>query len=260
MVTLERKAPTATYKPDTGSIYYEVTGSGEPLILIHGLCASRRWWRKTVPILARHFRVYTLDLIGFGNSRAAEGFVLNHAAQAIHSWMQDRGIMRAQVIGHSMGGRIAAELAADFPDCVEKLILVDAPLFPFNHSLLRQGWGILHSLRYTPLDLLHVVIADTLQLGLWPTIKIGLQIMGSDLTEKLAQLHIPTLIIWGDQDTIVPLRLGEALADALLPYQFVVLPGVGHTPMWERPEQFNELALAFLNEPATEKLGHDGAH
>ena len=235
-------------------IYYEVTGSGEPLILIHGLCASRRWWRKNVPILARHFRVYTLDLIGFGNSQAKEGFVLDVAAQAVHDWMVDRGIPRARVIGHSMGGRIAAELAVDYPETVEQLILVDAPLFPFNHSLLRQGWGMLYSLRYTPLDLLRVVIADTLQLGLWPTIKIGLQIMASDLTEKLAQLHIPTLIIWGDQDTIVPLRLGEALADVLVPQQFVVLPGVGHTPMWERPEQFNELALTFLKEAPLDKL------
>lgn len=252
MMTLEREALAATYEPDAGSIYYEVTGSGEPLILIHGLCASRRWWRKNVPVLARHFRVYTLDLIGFGNSRAAEGFVLNHAAQAIHGWMRDRGITRAQVIGHSMGGRIAAELAADFPDAVEKLILVNAPLFPFNHSLLRQGWGMLYSLRYTPLDLLRVVIADTLQVGVWPTLKIGLEIMGSDLTEKLAQLQIPTLIVWGDHDTIVPLRLGKALADTLLPQQFVVLPGVGHTPMWERPDQFNELVLDFLAVPGRE--------
>lgn len=246
MVTLQETTVQAEALPSRNKIYYEVVGRGEPLILIHGLCASRRWWRKNLQVLARHFRVYTLDLIGFGNSRAAQGFVLNAAAQAIHDWMIEQGIARARVIGHSMGGRIAAELAADFPHCVEQLILVDAPLFPFNHSLLRQGWGMLYSLRYTPLDLLRVVIADTLQVGLWPTLKIGLEIMGSDLTHKLAQLQIPTLIIWGDQDTIVPLRLGEALADALAPQQFVTMPGVGHTPMWERPEEFNQLALRFL--------------
>ncbi len=245
-MTSQLQTPQTEDRQGKARIYYEVTGSGEPLILIHGLCASRRWWRKNIQVLARHFRVYTVDLIGFGKSRTAQGFVLNAAAEALHEWMVEMGIAHARVIGHSMGGRIAAELAVDFPECVEQLVLVDAPLFPFDHSLLHQSWGILHSLRYTPLDLLRVVITDTLQVGVWPTIKIGLEIMHSDLTQKLAQLQLPTLIIWGDQDTIVPWRLGEALAETLAPHRFVTMRGVGHTPMWERPEEFNRITLDFL--------------
>ena len=245
-MTSQRQAPQTEYRQGKARIYYEVTGNGEPLILIHGLCASRRWWRKNVQVLARHFRVYTVDLIGFGKSKTTQGFVLNAAAAALHEWMVEMKIAHARVIGHSMGGRIAAELAVDFPHCVEQLVLVDAPLFPFDHSLLHQGWGMLHALRYTPLDLLRVVIADTLQVGVWPTIKIGLEIMRSDLTHKLAQLQLPTLIIWGDQDTIVPWRLGEALAERLTPHRFVTMRGVGHTPMWERPEEFNQITLDFL--------------
>ena len=245
-MTSQEQTPQTEDRQGKTRIYYEVTGSGEPLILIHGLCASRRWWRKNVQVLARHFRVYTVDLIGFGKSKAAQGFVLNAAAEALHEWMVEMEITHARVIGQSMGGRIAAELAVDFPESVEQLVLVDAPLFPFDHSLLRQGWGMLHSLRYTPLDLLRVVITDTLQMGVWPTIKIGFEIMHSDLTHKLAQLQLPTLIIWGDQDTIVPWRLGEALAETLAPHRFVTMRGVGHTPMWERPEEFNRIALDFL--------------
>ena len=67
-MTSQLQAPQTEYRQGKAQIYYEVTGSGEPLILIHGLCASRRWWRKNVQVLARHFRVYTVDLIGFGKS------------------------------------------------------------------------------------------------------------------------------------------------------------------------------------------------
>src|SRR4051812_18545192 len=87
-------------------IHYEVAGRGDPVVLIHGLGASTRWWQNVIPALEPRFRVFTIDLIGFGASRGR--FVLDRAARQLAHWMESNGLARAHVIGHSMGGYIAA--------------------------------------------------------------------------------------------------------------------------------------------------------
>lgn len=227
-------------------IYYETIGDGPPLILVHGLGGSRRWWRKNLDALAAHFTVYTVDLIGFGKSRDGHQFVLNEAADALHEWLNVMGLDHVTLIGHSMGGRIGAELAVDHPGSVERLVLIDSPVLPFGHGTVRQLWGMFEALLIAPLDLLRVLIVDTLHTGPITTLKIGRELLHTDIAKKLAQLQLPTLIIWGDRDTIVPKRIGEELAAQLGQDRYVTLPGAGHVPMWERPEAFNRAVLGFL--------------
>src|SRR5262245_44334445 len=118
-------------------IHYQVAGAGEPLVLVHGLSGSSRWWGRNIGALARHFQVYMIDLIGFGASRNRHPFVLAEAAGHLIRWMDQLGIARASFVGHSMGGFISAELAADAPARVERLVLVDAAAMPFEPSYLR---------------------------------------------------------------------------------------------------------------------------
>ncbi len=230
------------------TIYHEKFGSGPPLILIHGLGGSRRWWRKNVATLARHFSVYTVDLVGFGMSRGEKRFVLSEAAALLHEWMGQMGIEQAALVGHSMGGRIGAELAVDFPGAIDRLVLVDTPILPFGHGYARQSVGMLEALRTVPFDLLRVLIADTLRTGPWLTLKIGHELLRTDIARKLADLQTSTLIIWGERDTIVPWRLGYELAAQLPQGHFVTMPKAGHSPMWEQPETFNRLVLDFLTD------------
>lgn len=233
----------------TSSLYYEVFGNGPPLLLVHGLGASQRWWARNVPVLAQYFTVYTVDLIGFGRScRGNQRFVLTEAATVLHNWLLEQRLTNVSLVGHSMGGRIGVELAVDYPGSVSRLVLVDSPVLPFGRGYLRQLLGMVEALWVVPLDLLPLLIVDTLRTGFLTTLQIGCELMQHDIVQKLAQLQRPTLVIWGARDTIVPQRMGRQLATQLEQDRFVALPSVGHVPMWEQPDAFNQLVLAFLVE------------
>ena len=229
-------------------IYHDVTGNGPPLILIHGLGASRRWWRKNIAAFAPHFTVYTVDLVGFGRSKGKHPFVLTEAAAAIHSWMCHHRLTQVALVGHSMGGRIGAELAVDFPGAVNRLVLVDTPILPFGHGYVRQSVGMLEALRIVPFDLLRVLVTDTLRTGPLTTLQIGHELLYTDVAHKLAKLQIETLIVWGERDTVVPQRLARELVAQLPQSRLVTLPNTGHAPMWERPTEFNRVVLEFLEQ------------
>ncbi|MEZ4675515.1 MAG: alpha/beta hydrolase [Caldilineaceae bacterium] len=228
------------------TIYHEEHGAGPPLILLHGLGGSRRWWRKNIDAFAPHFTVYCVDLIGFGRSKGTRRFVLTEAATAIHEWMHQHDLTQAALVGHSMGGRIGAELAVDFPGTIDRLVLVDTPILPFGHGYARQSVGMLEALRTVPFDLLRVLVADTLRTGPFTTLQIGRELLRSDIARKLAKLQTETLIVWGERDTVVPHRLAHELAAQLPQSQLLILPNTGHVPMWERPEAFNRAVLEFL--------------
>ena len=97
-------------------IYFQEVGSGPAVILIHGLSGSGRWWQKNIPFLARHFRVFVIDLVGFGRSEGERGFVLQDTAAHLRAWMDHLSLETAHVIGHSLGGIVALDLAGTSPD------------------------------------------------------------------------------------------------------------------------------------------------
>jgi len=228
------------------SIYYEQFGSGPPLVLVHGLGGSCRWWRKNIATLAPYFTVYTIDLIGFARSKGRQRFVLTNAAAAIHNWLRAKELTEVALVGHSLGGRIGAELAVDYPHAINRLVLVDTPILPFGHGYGRQSIGMLEALRTVPFDLFRVLVADTLHTGLYTTIRIGNELLRTDIARKLAGIQTPTLIIWGERDTVVPWRLAAELAAQVPKSRLITLPNSGHAPMWEQPEAFNRIVLEFL--------------
>jgi pimeloyl-ACP methyl ester carboxylesterase len=128
-------------------LYSEKRGYGEPLVLIHGLGGSCRWWERNTDALAKHFQVHVIDLMGCGKSATQGKFVLQEAAQHVKHWMETHRIRRAHVVGHSMGGFVAAELAADYPDMVEKLVLVDAAIVPPEQMVKPSMREMVESLR-----------------------------------------------------------------------------------------------------------------
>jgi len=231
---------------DEMQITYRVSGQGAPLVMIHGLGASARWWDRNVRALARHFRVYVIDLVGFGDSRCGQPFVLGEAATCLAKWMDAVGIHQATLIAHSMGGFIAADLAAEFPERVERLVLVDAAVVPFETNILQNGFGLMYGFRYLPLSLLPLLITDNWRAGLGTLSTALRDLLSLDLRPKLARIQAPTLIVWGENDPVTPLKMGEALAEAIPHAQFKVLSGVAHNAMWERPADFNGLVLDFL--------------
>lgn len=232
---------------DSTRIYYQVAGAGQPLVLVHGLSGSTRWWAHNIAPLAQHFRVHVIDLIGFGRTRSRRPFALSEAAEALVNWMAHIGIERASFIGHSMGGFIGTDLAADFPERVERLVLVGAAGLPFNYRYLQHALGLVRTLRYLPLSFVPILVTDASRAGLIPILKAAREILSTNLQHKLSRVHAPTLLIWGEHDSIVPLEKGQQLSQALPDAELIVL-NAGHIPMWERPDEFNRLVIEFLRE------------
>ena len=226
-------------------VAYQTLGAGPALILLHGLSGSSRWWRYNVGPLAERFQVFVIDLIGFGASRG-QRFVLREAAALVGEWMQQTGLARASLIGHSMGGHIAAELAAHEPARVERLVLVDAPVLPFGYGYGYHALGMLRELRQLRLNFLPVLVADGLRAGPATLWRAAGELLRADLRPQLERIAAPTLLVWGGRDALVPLALGRALCDALPQAGLVVLAGAGHNAMWDCPAAFNREVLSFL--------------
>lgn len=228
------------------TIRYMTMGKGRPLILLHGLSGSVRWWRHNLDALAEQHTVFVVDLVRHRGTQKPR-FVLRSTARRLVGWMRSIEIDSADFIGHSMGGAIAAEIAADFPARVQKLVLVD-PAVIFLESRLRLS--PLDIIRYSPafsLSLVPVLVQDALRTGPTTLVRSALDLLTSDLREKLPGIQAPTLVIWGEKDGILPVRLSEKLRVHLPPGGvFTVIPGAGHNPMWERPALFNREVLEFL--------------
>jgi pimeloyl-ACP methyl ester carboxylesterase len=216
-------------------------------VLIHGLSGSARWWAQNIRAFAERFQVFIVDLVGFGDSRCAHPFVLDEAAGLLINWMDAIGIEQATLVGHSMGGFIAAEFAADFPNRIDSLILVDAAALPLRPGYARQAFDLTHIWRSTSLDFLPILLSDALRAGPLTLAKAAYQLLTADLRPKLAQITAPTLVVWGEHDIIVPLELGRRLC-AYIPdvREFVIIKRAGHNPMWDCPAVFNRVVSEFL--------------
>jgi pimeloyl-ACP methyl ester carboxylesterase len=228
-------------------IHYQVAGAGQPLVLIHGLSGSSRWWSRNIEALARHFRLYVVDLVGFGASRNGHPFVLAEAAGYLARWLRLLGIEQAAVVGHSMGGFIAADLAAEQPELVERLVLVDAAVLPFEQTYTQHTWGMVREARQMRLDFMPTLLGDALRAGIGTIWKAANELLVTDLRPKLARITAPALVIWGENDAIIPLEVGKRLSRYLRYDELVIVKGAGHNPMWDCPRAFNQVVLEFLD-------------
>ncbi len=223
----------------------EDVGAGPPLILLHGLAGSARWWSRNIAALSRAFRVIAIDLPGSGASPRGHRLDLEVVTGQLAGTMDELGIERASLIGHSMGGLIAGGLAADRPERVERLVLVDAAFLSLGRSV-RALTGSARTLRWTAPSLLPVLLADGLRSGPRRLTDASIQLLRADWATKLPQIEAPTLVIWGEHDRICPLDIGEAIVAAIPGSRLLVVEGAAHNPMWERAEVFDEAVLAFL--------------
>jgi pimeloyl-ACP methyl ester carboxylesterase len=255
-LTAERRREIAKAQPRTrpwaarGPVVSDITGDGPPLILLHGLAGSATWWQRNTPTLEKQFKVLVIDLPGFGASKRDARFVLDDAPAQLIETMDRLGIERASVIGHSMGGLVAAGVAAGYPDRVDKLVLVDAGFLSLDPHLHHRITGPLRTLRWTAPSLLPVVAWDAIRSGPIRMAQATTQILRADWRQKLAKIQAPTLVVWGEHDRICPIGIGRSIVGAVADSRLVVISGAAHSPMWERPEVFDREVLEFLGQDA----------
>lgn len=244
------------------------------VVLIHGLMDSAEQWRANLDALAQAHQVWAIDLIGFGFSSrvTTPTYSLAMFARSIREFMDTQGIAHTSLVGHSLGGAIALRFAHDYPDRVDKLVLI-APatlLLP-----LRPEFKIAKHLPFIPRALIGWVMLDrrarerALREALgnpaqYDTLEVArrlrpLRVRGTAdaLVAMLASprdnhvlplehITAPTLIVWGTRDRAVPRRHIEHHARALPNAKLVIIENAGHLPHYEYPEQVNRLLLDFL--------------
>lgn len=262
---------------DDTRIRYIDTGADAgkpPVVLIHGLGASIYSWRKTIaPVAVAGFRVVAFDNRGFGfSARPRSGYSNAAHARLVLALMDSLGIAEAVLVGHSMGGAIAAEAALAAPDRVRGLVLIDAAGYGLRYPLLLRvaGWPLvgplaaaLRSRSWTARllkgsygDASKVTEADVDQYYA-PVAEpdygralrgVAREFRFDALRGRLGAIEIPTLVLWGERDRIIPLAVGRRLAAELPRVAFIVMPGVGHAAPEEAPDAVNHWLTLFLTE------------
>lgn len=230
---------------------YRQSGQGAPLVLLHGLSGSRRWWRSNMTALEAVRRVYVVELVGYGSARHQRSLGVRAAARLLAQWMDALDLRGADLIGHSMGGQIALWLTVLRPERVRRLVLACAS------GLLRKKWWqvalkLPGAMRRGNLRFVPTILADGVRAGLPNLLRSSRDLLREDISELLPQVAAPTLVIWGERDVLVPPALGRMLAQSIAGASFVSLPRAGHVVMVDAPAEFNRLVVDFLQQPTPE--------
>jgi pimeloyl-ACP methyl ester carboxylesterase len=264
-------------------IAYRRCGSGPALLLIHGLAGSSSTWADVLPALAQQFTVVSPDLPGHGDSDKAPGdYSLGSLASVLRDLLAVLDIERATIIGHSLGGGIAMQFAYQYPESCDRLVLVDSGglgrevswmlralalpgselVMPLLFPGFVRDWGdslerFLHArgIRFGRLSeswraYASLTHADNRQ-AFVRTVRAVIDAGGQSVSavDRLyLTSEIPTLIVWGDQDGIIPIAHAHSAHEAMPESQLSVVEGAGHFPHVEEPAQFARIVTSFVQD------------
>ena len=272
---------------DIGPTDSAAAGPEEPVIFIHGLSGCWQNWLEQIPHFAHDRRVIAVDLPGFGQSEMpAEEISISGYADAVEALMSELDVETAQIVGNSMGGFIGAELAIQYPQRVERLVLVAAAGLSIESIRTERTTGMRHRAENIVFFTLGNIASRSHQVALRPRLRHALlllvaahpaklpgplaaqQVLGSGkpgfsdaleamcrypLRDRLEKISCPTFIVWGDKDRLVPVK-DAAIFERLIPNsRKIVYEDTGHVSMMERPARFNRDVRAFLDEPPGER-------
>jgi pimeloyl-ACP methyl ester carboxylesterase len=266
---------------DGTPVNYVDLGSGdrEPVVFVHGLGGQWQNWLENLPRVAQERRVLALDLPGFGLSpEPSERITISGYGRAVEGFCERLELGPVALVGNSMGGFVAAETVIQFPERVSRLVLVSAagissaatvrtPVLTAGRvaTALATNTAARHrELAARPLSRHlslafvarhpRLIRADLAYEGFFkgagkPGFDDALRAcLEYDFRERLPEVGAPTLIVWGEDDAIIPVRDAEDFERLIGDSRKVVMRDTGHVPMAERPEAFNELLLDFLAE------------
>jgi pimeloyl-ACP methyl ester carboxylesterase len=280
---------------DGRPINYVDIGSGdeEPVVLVHGLGGQWQNWLENIPRLAQDRRVIAMDLPGFGLTPPPDEddeVSIPGYGRCVNALCDKLGLGKVSLVGNSMGGYVAAEVAIQFPERVARLVLVSAagissaetlqkPILTFGRvatALATNSAARHRALASRPITR-HISLALVARYpgrlkadlayegffkgagkgGFDDALRASLEY---DFRDRLPEVKVPTLIVWGEKDSIIPVRDADEFERLIDDSRKVVMKDTGHIPMAERPQAFNDVLVEFLAETgaAEEKEPADG--
>ena len=224
-------------------IAYDKTGTGAPVLLLHGWGSNKKTFVHVSKTLSDYFTVYSLDLPGFGESSTGVPLKVEEIADLLHQFCLKEQIDTPIVLGHSYGGRIAICYAAKYP--VGKLILVSSAgirqklkiskrfKIKVYKALRRCGLPLkMGSKDYRDADNVKRIMLVTA--------------VNTDLKEQMKKIQAPTLLIYGSLDQVTPLQMGKTIADTIPSASLIEMEDCGHFPYLERANYFLIVLMSFL--------------
>lgn len=222
------------------------------IVLVHGVVVSSRYMIPTAELLAPDYRVYALDLPGYGESDKPKHVLeLPELADILCRWMDAVGIEQATMLGNSFGCQIIVEFALRHPERIERAVLQGPTIDRHARNFPEQLWRFLFNAPLENPSQTPIQIYDYWLAGL-PRVVRTIQIALADrIEEKLPYVRVPTLVVRGKEDPVVPQQWAEEVFN-LLPYRkLAVIPGGSHTMNYSMPLELVRVTRAFLN--ATEQ-------
>ena len=247
--------------------YLESGDSKKTLVLIHGLGASAERWDQVIPLFADEFRVVVPDLVGFGYSdKPLVDYTTEFFSEFLGKFFVASDIKRPNLIGSSLGGQIVAEYATSHSKDIEKLILVSpsgtmkkstpaldayimAALYP-NEQSAKNAFKLMEGAGHNVHEKIVNGFVERMRL---PNAKLAfmstlLGIKNSELIlSKLQTISVPTMIIWGENDPVIPIQYADSFVSTIRDCRFFRMDGCGHTPYAQYPYAFASKVLEFLN-------------
>ena len=274
------RMPVQTVLVHDQRIAYLDVGTGPPVILIHGFGGSIWQWEYQQHGLSQHFRVITLDLPGSGLSDKPEmDYRPDQMLDYLVGFMDGVKIPQATLVGNSMGAGLAIGMALTHPSRVDKLVLIDglpqqvmtkltspsvrraletsAPswLVSFGNMLFGRLMieSVLQEIVHNPALLTPTVIERSNRNRQRPglikpllTARENLPLWESGFATRIGDIIHPTLVIWGEEDRVFPIAVGEELHRTIKGSRFARIPAAGHIPQWERPDVVNQELITFI--------------
>ncbi len=219
------------------------------IVLVHGLSVSSGYMMPTAVRLAPYYHVYLPDLPGFGRSPKPHQILnVTELADALASWMRAMNLPPAMLLGNSMGCQTIVNFALRYPECIERAILV-SPTMDTKVLTIHQEFGRL--LRDTPCEPLHflpVLLREYALAGITRTIRSLQYAFEDPMEQNLPHVHIPTLVVRGSRDPIVPQDWAEKVNVLLPNSKLVVVEGAGHAVNFNSPDRLVQLVQSFLQD------------
>ena len=258
----------STITTDQGIVHYEVFGRGKPVILLHGWLGSWYLWQETMTALQNH-RTYALDFWGFGESgKKRETYNINDFVSLVSQFMDQLGIVRAPIIGHSMGGTVSMSFAIQNPDRVTKVGVIGSPVEGESLAFLLKlaGNPLIASLVHNSLWALNLgiwisrplvtkekrwpemIAADLSQTTAESFLLSIKSLRYTDLSDELHTIPVPLMGIYGAKDVIVNPNQHEVIEKLARNPQVEYLDDAGHFPMLDDPQKFITLVQGFLSQ------------